>query len=54
MKTVHRYEKHFPLGQSWETLSEGVRQHLLRCDEQLVAVLHDDLHTAHLGPGGLC
>ena len=34
--------------------SEKVRQHLLRCDEQLVVVLRDDPHTAHLGPGGLC
>ena len=30
-----------------------VRQHLLRCDEQLVAVLRGVPHTAHVEPGGL-
>ena len=50
MKTVQRYERHSRLGQSWESLPERVRQHLLDCDEQLVAVLRDDPHAAHLGP----
>ena len=45
MKTVQRYERHSRLGQSWEALPERVRIHLLRCDEQLVAVLRDDPHT---------
>ena len=54
MKTVQQYERHSRLGQSWESLPERVRQHLLRCDEQLVAVLRDDPHTAHLGAGGHC
>ena len=48
MKTVQRYERHSWLGQSWENLPERVRQHLLRCDEQLLAVLRDDPLTAHL------
>ena len=35
-----------PVRTKLETLPERVRQHLLRCDEQLVAVLRDDPHTA--------
>ena len=54
MKTVQRTERHSRLGQSLEALPERVRMHLLRCDEQLVAVLRDDPHMAHLGPVGLC
>ena len=39
VKTVQRFERHSRLGQSWEALPERVGLHLLRCDEQLVALL---------------
>ena len=33
---------------------KAARQYLLFCKEQLVAVLRDDPHMAHLRPGGFC